>query len=63
VINERIRIAGKEIADTRFAEIFTRIRAVIEELLPRASCGASDLFECVTALAFEALRESALISR
>src|ERR1700719_424852 len=30
-INERIRISGKEIANERFAEIFTRIHVVIEE--------------------------------
>src|ERR1700739_1997238 len=30
-INERVRISGEEIADERFAEIFTRIYRAIEE--------------------------------
>lgn len=54
-INERIRIAGEEISDERFAEIFTRIHAVIEELLAEGKLRAHPTyFECVTALAFEA---------
>jgi len=54
-INERIRIAGKEISDERFAESFTRIQAVIEELLAEGKlCAHPTYFECVTALAFEA---------
>src|ERR1700756_1752668 len=54
-INERIRISGKEISDERFAEIFTRIHAVIEELLAEGKLRAHPTyFECVTALAFEA---------
>jgi dihydrofolate synthase/folylpolyglutamate synthase len=54
-INERIRISGKEIADERFAEIFTRIHAAIEELLAEGKLRAHPTyFECVTALAFEA---------
>ena len=54
-INERIRISGEEIADERFAEIFTRIHAVIEELLAEGKLRAHPTyFECVTALAFEA---------
>jgi len=54
-INERIRISGEEIADERFAEIFTRIHAVIEELLAAGKLRAHPTyFECVTALAFEA---------
>jgi len=54
-INERIRISGEEIADARFAEIFTRIHAVIEELLAEGKLRAHPTyFECVTALAFEA---------
>ncbi len=54
-INERIRISGEEIADQRFAEIFTRIHAVIEELLAEGKLRAHPTyFECVTALAFEA---------
>src|SRR5215470_15369556 len=54
-INERIRIAGEEISDERFAEVFTRIHAVIEELLAEGKLRAHPTyFECVTALAFEA---------
>src|SRR3974390_145009 len=54
-INERIRIAGEEISDERFAELFTRIHAVIEELLAEGRLRAQPTyFECVTALAFEA---------
>jgi dihydrofolate synthase / folylpolyglutamate synthase len=55
-INERIRIGGEEISDERFAELFTRILAVIEELLAEGKLRAHPTyFECVTALAFEAL--------
>jgi dihydrofolate synthase/folylpolyglutamate synthase len=57
-INERIRISGEEISDERFAEIFTRIRAVIEELLAEGSLKAHPTyFECVTGLAFEAFAQ------
>jgi dihydrofolate synthase / folylpolyglutamate synthase len=54
-INERIRIAGEDISDENFAASFTRIHAVIEELLAEAKLRAHPTyFECVTALAFEA---------
>lgn len=54
-INERIRIDGEEISDERFAETFTRVHAVIEELLAEGALRAHPTyFECVTALAFEA---------
>jgi dihydrofolate synthase / folylpolyglutamate synthase len=54
-INERIRISGEEIGDQLFAEIFTRIHEVIEELLAEGKLtGHPTYFECVTALAFEA---------
>ena len=57
-INERIRISGEEISDERFAEIFTRIHAVIEELLAEGELRAHPTyFECVTALAFEAFAQ------
>src|ERR1700758_5138975 len=53
-INERFRINGEEIADEQFAETFTRIHAVIEELLAEGKLRAHPTyFECVTALAFE----------
>ena len=53
-INERIRINGEEISDERFAEIFTRIHTLIEELLAAGKLRAHPTyFECVTAMAFE----------
>ena len=53
-INERFRINGDEISDELFAETFTRIHAVIEELLAEGKLRAHPTyFECVTALAFE----------
>jgi len=57
-INERIRINGEEISDERFAEVFTRIHAAIEELLAEGILRAHPTyFECVTALAFEAFAQ------
>ncbi len=54
-INERVRINGEEISDALFAEIFTRIHEVIEELLAGGMLKAHPTyFECVTAMAFEA---------
>jgi dihydrofolate synthase / folylpolyglutamate synthase len=53
-INERIRINGQEISDDGFAETFTRIHALIEELLAAGKLRAHPTyFECVTAMAFE----------
>src|SRR5437660_12626551 len=53
-INERIRINGEEISDESFAETFTRIQVVIEELLAAGKLRAHPTyFECVTAMAFE----------
>ncbi|HYL85021.1 MAG TPA: folylpolyglutamate synthase/dihydrofolate synthase family protein [Candidatus Angelobacter sp.] len=53
-INERIRVNGEEINDAAFADIFTRLQAVIEELLAAHTLRAHPTyFECVTALAFE----------
>ena len=53
-INERFRINGEEISDEKFAETFTRIHAVIEELLAEGKLRAHPTyFECITALAFE----------
>jgi dihydrofolate synthase/folylpolyglutamate synthase len=53
-INERIRINGTEVSDEAFAETFTRIRGVIEELLAAGKLRAHPTyFECVTAMAFE----------
>jgi dihydrofolate synthase / folylpolyglutamate synthase len=53
-VNERIRIEGQEVSDERFAETFTRIQRVIEELLAEGKLRAHPTyFESVTALAFE----------
>jgi dihydrofolate synthase / folylpolyglutamate synthase len=53
-INERFRINGGEISDDLFAETFTRIHSVIEELLAEGKLRAHPTyFECVSALAFE----------
>ena len=53
-INERMRISGEEIGDESFATIFTRLQALIEELLAARKLRAHPTyFECVTAMAFE----------
>lgn len=53
-INERIRVNGEEISDESFAETFTRIQALNEELLAAGKLRAHPTyFECVTAMAFE----------
>src|SRR5947208_6178712 len=53
-INERIRINGEETSDASFAETFTRIQALIEQLLATGKLRAHPTyFECVTAMAFE----------
>jgi len=53
-INERIRVNGEEIGDQAFAEAFTRIQALNEELLAAGKLRAHPTyFECVTAMAFE----------
>jgi len=53
-INERIRVNGEEISDDAFAEMFTRIQALNEELLAAGRLRAHPTyFECVTAMAFE----------
>jgi dihydrofolate synthase/folylpolyglutamate synthase len=53
-INERIRVSGEEISDQAFAEAFTRIQALNEELLAAGKLRAHPTyFECVTAMAFE----------
>ena len=53
-INERIRVNDEEISDDAFAETFTRIQALNEELLATGKLRAHPTyFECVTAMAFE----------
>lgn len=58
-INERIRINGQEISDGAFAEVFSRVQTLIEELLAQGRLRAHPtFFECVTALAFEAFAQA-----
>src|SRR5689334_17439791 len=58
-INERIRVNGEEIDDSAFAETFSRLQAVIEELLAAGKLRAHPTyFECVTAMAFEYFAQS-----
>jgi dihydrofolate synthase / folylpolyglutamate synthase len=53
-INERIRLGDADITDDDFSAAFTRLRAVIEELLASGALGAHPTyFECVTAMAFD----------
>jgi dihydrofolate synthase / folylpolyglutamate synthase len=53
-INERIRLDGADIADEQFAESFTRVLAIMEELLGSGTLAAHPTyFECVTAMAFD----------
>ncbi len=53
-INERIRVDGEEISDEQFAETFTRVQTIIEELLASGALAAHPTyFECVTAMAFD----------
>src|SRR5258707_1731228 len=52
-INERIRVNSEEIPDHAFADVFSRIHSVIEELLADGTLRAHPtFFECVTAIAF-----------
>jgi dihydrofolate synthase/folylpolyglutamate synthase len=52
-INERIRIAGREISDDDFAAALAHIRRAIEEMLASGALAAHPtFFECVTAIAF-----------
>src|SRR2546430_2498555 len=56
-INERMRINGEEIGDEAFAETFTRIHTLIEELLAAGQLRAHPTyFECVTAMRSEERR-------
>src|SRR6202521_4740082 len=53
-INQRVRLGGSDISDADFAETFTRIHEVIEELLACGKLAAHPTyFECLTAMAFE----------
>ena len=58
-INERIRVNSEEIPDQAFADVFTGIHHVIEELLAAGALRAHPtFFECVTAIAFAYFAEA-----
>ncbi len=53
-INERIRVAGKDISDADFAATFSRVQTFIEVLLASGTLAAHPTyFECLTAMAFD----------
>ena len=53
-INERIRVNGLEIYDHDFASTFTRVQALIEQMLASGELAAHPtFFECLTAMAFD----------
>src|ERR1700733_4170232 len=58
-INERLRIAGVDISDEKFAAAWTRVHSTIERLLAEGKLEAHPTyFECVTAMAFVAFAEA-----
>src|SRR5580698_1746067 len=58
MINERIRINGKNISDEVFASIWSRASAAIESLMASGKLAAHPtFFECVTAMAFVAFAD------
>lgn len=58
-INERIRIAGEDIADEEFARAFERVREEIERLMASGALPTHPTyFEFLTAMAFLAFAES-----
>ena len=58
-INERMRVNFEEVSDEAFAQTFTCVRALIEELLAVGKLRAHPTyFECVTAMAFEYFAKS-----
>ena len=58
-INERIRIAGEDISDARFAESFTRVETHIEALMASGDLAAHPtFFECLTAAAYDAFAKA-----
>lgn len=60
-INERIRLDGAEISDEQFAASFTRVLAIIEELLASGTLAAHPTyFECVTAMAFDSFERAGM---
>jgi dihydrofolate synthase/folylpolyglutamate synthase len=60
-INERIKVNGESISDDAFADVFSRMLPVIEELLADGTLRAHPtFFECITAIAFLYFAESAV---
>lgn len=58
-VTERVRIGGREISETDFADIATRVRAVSEELFRAGRIGSiPTYFEQVTAIALLAFAEA-----
>jgi dihydrofolate synthase/folylpolyglutamate synthase len=53
-INERIRVDGSPISDEEFAAAFTRLHALIEQMLGAGELAAHPtFFECITAMALD----------
>ena len=53
-INERIRISGANVSGEEFAEAFTRLHRLIEQMLSSSALPAHPtFFECLTAMAFD----------
>src|ERR1700722_7607363 len=53
-INERIRLDGNPVTDDEFAAAFTRLHALIEQMLGAGELAAHPtFFECITAMAFD----------
>ena len=58
-INERIQVAGEEIADADFAAVSADVVAAVERLLALRELPAHpSFFECLTAIAFEHFRRA-----
>lgn len=53
-ITERIRVAGSEINEEEFAASFTRLHALVEEMIASGSLASHPtFFECITAMSFD----------
>jgi dihydrofolate synthase / folylpolyglutamate synthase len=60
-INERIRINGVPVDDEEFAAAFTRLHALIEQMLGAGELAAHPtFFECITAMAFDTFGRTAV---
>jgi len=51
--NERIQINEKEISDTEFAEVVSKVREIAEDLVKKEACEQPTQFEILTAAAFQ----------